>query len=469
MSEILVVGSVKEVVSNVLRSLTARGHQTIAVTGGRACLDQYLASPSDAVVICLPLEDMGGATLLRFLKEQDRAVNAVVSGHDQEVPDSVAAFEHGALEYIADPVSHAVDLLAAVGIALGSRRGDVQLRYLREREAAAAAADSLVAHCAAMRDAVRVVRMVCARASGAGAAPTILITGETGTGKGMLAKFIHYNGGRRTRPFVEINCAAIPGQLLEAELFGHERGAFTDARTQRAGLFETADQGTLFLDEIGAVPLELQAKLLTAIEEKRLRRIGGRESLSVDTQILAATHTNLKEATKDGRFRVDLYHRLNVVSVHLPPLRQRGSDKLVLAERFLEAACKEYGLSLRTFSDRARTYILEYPWPGNVRELKNQIERIVLLHEGDVIDEEHFDVANSVRPPESDRFSLRLPESGISLADIEREVIERALERFEGNVSRTARYLNVTRQTLIYRMKKYGLKGASGQWRRQSD
>jgi two-component system, NtrC family, response regulator AtoC len=466
-SEILVVGSTGSVVSDVLRSLTARGHQTTAVAGGRACLDHYLVSPSDAVVICLPLDDMGGATLLRFLKEQDRAVNAVVSGSDRELPDGVAAFEHGALEYVPDPIGNAVDLLAAVGIAIGSRRGDVQLRYLREREAAAAAAHTLVAQCPAMRDAVRVVRMVCARASGSGSAPTILITGETGTGKGMLAKFIHYNGGRRTRPFVEINCAAIPAQLLEAELFGHERGAFTDARTRRAGLFETADEGTMFLDEIGAVPLDVQAKLLTAIEEKRLRRIGGRQAITVDTQILAATHANLKEASKDGRFRVDLYHRLNVVSVNLPPLRARGADKLVLAEKFVEAACREYGLPPRTLTDRARAYILEYPWPGNVRELKNQIERIVLLHDGEHIDEEHFDVANSVRPPESERFSLRLPETGISLADIEKEVITRALERFDGNVSRTARYLNVTRQTLIYRMKKYSLRGASGQWRGQ--
>ncbi|MCA9625779.1 MAG: sigma 54-interacting transcriptional regulator, partial [Myxococcales bacterium] len=208
------------------RGLEARGHDTTLVESGRACLDRYQEVPSDAVVVCLPLADMGGGTLLRSLKGQDRAANIIVSGSDREIPDGVAAYEFGALEYVADPVSKSIDLLAAVGMAVGSRRGDVQLRYLRERQAAEASANTLVAECSAMQDAMRVVRMICARASGTGTAPTILITGETGTGKGQLAKYIHYNGGRRTRPFVEINCAAIPGQLLEAELFGHERGAF---------------------------------------------------------------------------------------------------------------------------------------------------------------------------------------------------------------------------------------------------
>ncbi|MEZ4437616.1 MAG: sigma-54 dependent transcriptional regulator [Polyangiaceae bacterium] len=458
MSEILIAGDTGDIAAGVRRGLEARGHDTTLVESGRACLDRYQEVPSDAVVVCLPLADMGGGTLLRSLKGQDRAANIIVSGSDREIPDGVAAYEFGALEYVADPVSKSIDLLAAVGMAVGSRRGDVQLRYLRERQAAEASANTLVAECSAMQDAMRVVRMICARASGTGTAPTILITGETGTGKGQLAKYIHYNGGRRTRPFVEINCAAIPGQLLEAELFGHERGAFTDARTRRAGLFETAHEGTLFLDEIGAVPIDLQAKLLTAIEEKRLRRIGGRESITVDTQILAATHADLKTAAKNGHFRVDLYHRLNVISVRLPPLRERGNDKIILAERFVASTCREYGLPPRRLTPRARAHIMEYPWPGNVRELRNQLERIVLLHDDDVVDVDHFEVSNSLRPPDSDRFSVHLPEGGVSLADIEREVIERALDRFEGNVSQTARYLRISRQTLIYRMKKHDLR-----------
>lgn len=336
------------------------------------------------------------------------------------------------------------------------------LRYMRERAAAETKNGAVVAHCPEMVEVMRVARLICSRTADAGAAPTILITGETGTGKGMLAKFMHDHGGRRHRAFVEVNCAAIPAALLEAEVFGHEPGAFTDARTERIGLLETAHEGTLFLDEIGSMPLAVQAKLLTAIEEKRFRRIGSAQAMTVDTQILAATHSGLRQAVKAGEFRADLYHRLNVVKVRLPPLRDRGPDKLALAERFMLALCSEYGLRPRAFTERARTYILEHPWPGNVRELRNQIERIVLLHGDGDIDAEHFEASNSITPPDSDRFMVKLPADGISLTDIEREVIRRALEQFDCNVSRTARYLHVTRQTLMYRMKKYGIPGPNG-------
>jgi two-component system, NtrC family, response regulator AtoC len=276
-----------------------------------------------------------------------------------------------------------------------------------------------------------------------------------------LAKCIHYSGGRRTRPFVEVNCAAIPPTLLESELFGHERGAFTDAHAARAGLFETADRGTLFLDEISSTPAAVQAKLLTALEEKRIRRIGGRQPMQVDVQIIAATHTDLKEAVRLGTFRADLYHRLNVVTVRMPSLRDRGEDRISLAESFVARTCKEYGLPTRTLSADARRYLLEYPWPGNVRELKNQIERIVLLYNDSEIDIDQFDVRRSSLPPAipTTGFHLSLPDEGVSLDDIEREAIRVALDRCSGNVSQAARFLRVTRQTVIYRMKKYGLSG----------
>ncbi len=313
-----------------------------------------------------------------------------------------------------------------------------------------------------MQEVFRVVRLLCERSS-RGGAPTVLITGETGTGKGMLAKCIHFNGGRRTRAFVEVNCAAIPGSLLESELFGHERGAFTDAHAARAGLFETADRGTLFLDEIGSVPLALQAKLLTAIEEKRIRRVGGRNATLIDVQIVAATHTDLKEAVRQGDFRADLYHRLNVVAVRMPSLRERGEDKLLLAEAFVAQTCAEYGLGPRRFTPAAVRYINDYPWPGNVRELKNQIERVLLLHNDEEIDVEQFDARRSSLPPDPNGFQLSLPADGIALATIECEAIKRALQRTEGNVSRAARFLRITRQTLIYRMKKHGLEGAENE------
>jgi DNA-binding NtrC family response regulator len=277
---------------------------------------------------------------------------------------------------------------------------------------------------------------------------------------------VHYNGARRHQPYVEVNCAALPPSLMESELFGYERGAFTDAKTTRPGLFETANGGTLFLDEIGAVPLDLQAKLLTAIEEKTVRRIGGRQPMRVNVQIIAATHENLEASAVEGNFRSDLFHRLNVVAVTLPALRERADDILLLGEAFVHASCREYGISSRRLSDDAKAWMLRYTWPGNVRELRNQIERIVLLENDEWIRAEHFRTANldgtTLQVTRSNgSLTVTLPPNGVPLEELEREVLKAALERCAGNVSRAARYLSITRQTLIYRMKKHGIEVGS--------
>ena len=294
-----------------------------------------------------------------------------------------------------------------------------------------------------MRDVSSVVRQLCLR-TGAHAAPGVLLTGETGTGKGMLARFIHYRGGRRSGPFVEVNCAAIPAPLLESELFGHERGAFTDAKSQRIGLFETANGGTLFLDEIGSAPLAVQAKLLKVIEEKRIRRVGGATGVDVDVQVIAATHHNLKREVRKGHFRADLFHRLNVVAIRVPALRERGPDKIRLAQHFVNNICHEYGLAPRELSTDAVRFIESYTWPGNVRELRNQLERILLLRDEETIEVSHFEVGLSLAPPSSEYppesipmtvppsgidepsehrnqsgFTLRIPEDGIGLDEID--------------------------------------------------
>lgn len=328
----------------------------------------------------------------------------------------------------------------------------------------------------ALQRVVGVLRQLCLRISN-GRTPTILLDGETGTGKGLIAKHIHYNTARRDRAFVEVNCASLPPTLIESELFGHDRGAFTDARSSREGLFEAAEGGTLFLDEIDALPLELQAKLLTVIEDKKVRRIGGRQQLHIDVQIIAATHENLAARARDGVFRSDLYYRLNVATITLPPLRQRGDDAVLLAEAFIDSLCREYDLPTRRLADDARAFIARCRWPGNVRELRNQIERIVLLENDDVVRAEHFirsDHADDdpvettgvrVRTQASGGatagLSVSLPPSGVPLEQLEREVIRQALEDCGGNVSRTARYLSITRQTLMYRIKKHKLSGAA--------
>jgi DNA-binding NtrC family response regulator len=372
----------------------------------------------------------------------------------------VDALDFGAHDHLDDPSHDTAEFLATVGIALGSRRGDQHLRYLRQKEAPDAGWKSVIGTSAPLERVVAILTQVCRRTS-QGATPMILLRGETGTGKGYVAKCVHYNGARRNQPFVEVNCAALPPSLIEAELFGAERGAFTDAKTTRPGLFETASGGTLFLDEIGAVPLDVQAKLLTAIEEKVVRRIGGRHPQRVDVQIIAATHENLEAKVDEGSFRSDLFHRLNVVEVTMPPLRDRGEDVLLLAEAFVRSLCREYGMAGRRLSDDAISWMQRYPWPGNVRELRNQIERIVLLENDSEIRAAHFHAGRFGRSVDvtlgPDGISVRLPADGVPLEVLEREVLREALARCDGNVSQAARYLSITRQTMMYRMKKHGL------------
>jgi two-component system, NtrC family, response regulator AtoC len=455
--------------ATLVRRLAGRGYLHTHVRSARECLASFSTLGADLVILALPLPDLGGADLIRELRSVDERVPLILVGRDPQVQTPSDGFRLGAVESLDELSSEAAELLAAVGTALGGRRGDAQLAYLRQREAAGASWESLIGTSAAMRDVVAVVQRVCERTT-RGTAPTLLILGETGTGKGLLARCIHFNGVRRNQPFVELNCAAIPATLLEAELFGHERGAFTDARTSRAGLFETAHRGTIFLDEIGNMPLDLQAKLLTVLEEKRVRRLGGRQPIQVDVQIVAATHVALSERVRAQAFRADLYHRLNVVSVTMPPLRSRGEDVVLLAESFLQAMCREYGTPVPRLTEDAKEYIRDYSWPGNVRELKNQMERLVLLVSDEDIEAHHFDRPSL--PPPSSRAPIAAPsrkpiaenpprllptDENLGLDEIEREWIRRALARVGGNVSQAARVLKVSRQTLMYRIKKHAL------------
>jgi DNA-binding NtrC family response regulator len=275
---------------------------------------------------------------------------------------------------------------------------------------------------------------------------SVLITGETGTGKEVVARAIHFNGPRALGPFMEVNCAAIPGTLLESELFGYERGAFTDARTAKPGLFEAADGGTLFLDEIGHMPITVQGKLLKAIEEKRVRRLGSLQTREVDLRIIAATHVDLAAAVKRGDFREDLFYRLTIIPIHLPPLRDRGDDVLLLAHHFVMRLAEQYDLDVPTVSDSLRAALLAHPWPGNVRELRNTLERGLLLGGGtlDAADL-FFDLTASPAP---NGGPLPFP---ASLADIEKEAAVAMVARFQGNKSAAAAALRISRSRL-YRL-----------------
>jgi two-component system, NtrC family, response regulator AtoC len=460
--QILVIATAGETERGMSAALTHRGYALVSADSAASAVRALAAEKATRlVIVTLPLPGASPGELVTRLREIDTSVPIVIVGRDHDVTDASDAMALGATEYVLDPVSDKNDFLGIVGGAIGARRGDKHLQYLRAKDLPAGGWQTVIGQSTALRDVVTMLQQVCARTQ-RGSTPTIFLGGETGTGKGFIAKCVHANGVRKNRPFVEVNCAALPAALMEAELFGHERGSFTDAKTARSGLFETADGGTLFLDEIAAVPLDLQAKLLSALEEKRIRRLGARQSVSVDVQIIAATHEDLRRMVREGSFREDLFHRLNVVSVVIPPLRLRGEDTVLLGESFLRSFCREYGMPERRLAQDAKEWMLGYAWPGNVRELRNQIERLVLLVDDEIVHAHHFqpaaDAPRSVRVKDTNgTLRVSLPPSGVPLADLEREILRQALARCGGNVSRAARFLSISRQTLIYRMKKHGL------------
>jgi two-component system response regulator AtoC len=314
----------------------------------------------------------------------------------------------------------------------------------------------VIAESPAMREVLSFVRKVAASE-----ATTVLLEGENGTGKDLIAKTLHYESPRQAEPFIAINCAAIPETLLESELFGYEKGAFTDARSQKRGLFELADKGTLFLDEIGEIPLTLQAKLLRVLEEQSFRRLGGLKDIHVDLRFIAATNKNLREAVKEGAFRQDLYFRLNVIQIMIPALRERTEDILPLAKFFIEHYNRKFKRHIEGLSAEAEALLLNHDWPGNVRELRNAIERAMILEESARIAPPSLPISIShaeFRAMAAPEPAPEIPDSGLSLVDSERQLLARALEKTGGNQTQAARLLRITRDTLRYKMKKYNLR-----------
>ena len=323
-------------------------------------------------------------------------------------------------------------------------------------EEAAPQKREVIAESPTMREVMGFVRRVAASE-----ATTILLEGENGTGKDLVAKTLHYQSLRQAEPFIAINCAAIPETLLESELFGYEKGAFTDARAQKRGIFELADKGTLFLDEIGEIPLMLQAKLLRVLEEQSFRRLGGLKDIQLDLRVVAATNKNLREAVKEGAFRQDLYFRLNVIQIYIPPLRERPEDILPLARFFIEHYNRKFRRSIEGITDGTLKLMLAHDWPGNVRELRNAIERAMILEESALITAASLPFAIS-RPETVASLqggsSMEIPTEGLSLEDNERMLLAKALEKTAGNQTQAARLLRITRDTLRYKMKKFNLR-----------
>ncbi|HET7007713.1 MAG TPA: sigma-54 dependent transcriptional regulator [Candidatus Binatia bacterium] len=429
---------------------------------GLKAIDQ---EPPDIVVLDYRLPRMDGLEVLRRIKASRPEVEVILLTAHGTVENAVEAMRVGAFDYLSKPLD-LEELRLVVGKALHSVRQSQELDYLRSRVDPENPSREIVGESEKIFEVKKLIQQIAAIEAISGKeSPAILLTGETGTGKELVARSIHSRSPRANKPFVEINCAAIPNALLEAELFGYEKGAFTDAKANKIGLFEAADGGTLFLDEISSLDLNLQAKLLKAIEERSVRRLGSIQMRRFDVMLITATNQPLEQAIQEKNFREDLYYRLKVLEVCLPPLRERGNDAVTLAEHFVKLHARRYNRGPKVLSAAAASVIARYAWPGNVRELSNIIERAVLLKAGATIEPDDLALrpASTSEAPSQDSDSIITIDlsKGIVLEDLERTIIEAVLGRTGWNRTRAANLLGLSRETLRYRIEKYDLRAPS--------
>ncbi len=446
-ARVLVVDDEASARSGLEKLLTQEGYTVDCAEDGTEALALFAEAPADVVVTDLKMPRMDGIELLKQLRALDRDVPVIVCTAFGDVNIAVQAMRAGAEEFLTKPIDF--DALAlTIERALERREIRVEAENLRSqlRERDGEGVQGLLGASPAMQKVYRVARQV------ASSRATVLITGESGTGKGELARAIHALSPRAKQPFISLHCAALAESLLESELFGHEKGAFTGADRRRVGRFEQASGGTLFLDEIGEIPMATQIKLLQVLQERTFERVGGNERVHVDVRVIAATNRDLAADVRDKRFREDLYYRLNVVHIEMPVLRLRGGDIFVLAGHFLRKFAQENHKRVEGFTERARTKILGHRWPGNVRALENAVERAVVLCEGPMID--HDDLPFEAAP--DFESTLRIP--GSTMAEIERYAILTTLDAAEGSTAKAAELLDISVRTIQYRLHEYGLR-----------
>lgn len=432
--------------------LQQSGYSVTAASSAAGALSALEQAPIGMVLSDVRMPGLSGMDLLERIRADYPDTIVILMTAFGTVEDAVAAMRLGAYDYLTKPID-ADELLLTVRRAFEHAGMREEIQALRSTLDKKYGFESIIGKAPAL------LHVLDTASRAAMSDSTVLVRGETGTGKELLAKAIHFASRRRDKPFISINCGAIPRDLLESELFGHVKGAFTGAVQHKQGKVETADTGTLFLDEIGELPLELQVKILRMVQEREMEKVGGAGGpVKVDVRIIAATHRNLEAMVQDGAFREDLYYRLAVIPLELPPLRERQGDIPELVQHFFTRAKARLGRPGLELPQGLLRYFTAHRWPGNVRELENIVERIIVLARSNEITLEDLPSHLRQERPPLDTLQLELPEEGISLEAVERELILRTLRRFEWNQTQAARYLDISRKTLIYRMEKFGLR-----------
>jgi DNA-binding NtrC family response regulator len=473
--KILIVDDEQLVRWSLNEALRNWAYSSVEAATGAAGISTFDVEQPAAVLLDVNLPDMSGLEVLREIKRRHPDAVVIMMTGNVQVADTIAALRGGAYDFIGKPLNlEEMQVTIRNGIEAQSLRKEV--RSFRRERARQFSFDQIVGESPGMREMFALARKVAESE-----VSSVLLQGESGTGKDMVAKAIHYGSRRADGPFIAINCAAIPATLIESELFGYEKGAFTDAKARKEGLLEQAEAGTIFLDEIGELELSLQAKLLRVLEEGAFRRVGGLKDLPLDVRIIAASNRDLKAESEAGRFRLDLYYRLSVIQIDIPPLRERGDDVLLLAERYIQYFNERLRKRVRGLSPEVAAVFKHYLWPGNVRELRNVIERVMILEDGDLITATYLPrdlardeaaagdgsaatgtagAAPQAAAPQPSPYIFRLPPEGLVLDEVEMSLVKQALERSGGNQTRAAELLGISRDQLRYRLKKLEEAGA---------
>lgn len=434
------------------QNLKKQGYEVVTAGSGEDALQLVREEQPDLVLLDMQLPGISGMDVLGKIKEHDDDIIVIMVTANNGLGNAVNSMRLGAFDYISKPFN--LDELSIV-VRKALETANLKQEVLRLRtETKKGVPPNIIGESPQIKDLMEVLDKVAHSE-----ASTVLVQGESGTGKELVAKWIHYSSSRAEKPFIAINCAAVPAALLESELFGHEKGAFTDAKSTQKGLFELADGGTVFLDEIGDMEMGMQAKLLRFLEDRSFRRIGGSRVFTVDVRIISATNKDLQKSIVERTFRNDLYYRLQVIPIFLPSLRERKEDIIPLAAHFISQYNKSFNKKVRGITEMAERIMTDYSWPGNVRELKNVIERAIILGAGDTLLPEHLplEIVGKDSPPPCTTVSLfHLPSEGIDIEEVEKELIRQALEITEWNQSRAAKKLNLGIDAFRYRMKKFG-------------